>query len=176
MKHELKPISACCGCVNRKQINIHIGQMHVSREPAVIYTLLGSCVAVCLFDPVARTGGMNHILMPGPADPRHSDQACRYGDHAIAVLLKRLLQIGAERKRVVAKVFGGAHMFREMPIESSPGLKNAETAVAFLNQLKIRIVKQDLGGYLARKVFFYTDSGDVFLKRLRQSAFSLVGC
>ncbi len=158
--------------MKNKQVNIHIGQMHVGKEPTVIYTLLGSCVAVCLFDPVARIGGMNHILLPGHADDRHRNHACRYGENAITMLLERLLEAGAERRRVVAKVFGGAHMFKQMSIESSAGFKNAEAAVACLDRERIALASHDLGGYQARKLFFHTDSGDVYLKRLRKVVFA----
>ena len=59
----------------KKQVGIHIGDCYVSTEPAVIYTVLGSCVAVCLFDPVRRIGGMNHILLPGEARMNDFDRS-----------------------------------------------------------------------------------------------------
>jgi chemotaxis protein CheD len=153
--------------MGKKQVNIHIGQMYASQHPAVIYTLLGSCVAVCLFDPVARVGGMNHILLPGSADLRHQAQAARYGDNAIAMLLKRILNVGAIRERVVAKAFGGAHLFKDMSLENSTGLKIVDAVLACLKREGLRLVNQDLGGNYTRKLFFHTDTGDAFLKRLQ---------
>ena len=95
----------------RKQISIHIGGYHASREPSVIHTVLGSCVAVCLFDPVNRVGGMNHILLPGKADMRHFDVSARYGINAMELLINKMMQLGGSRNRFLAKVFGGAHLF-----------------------------------------------------------------
>lgn len=156
--------------MGKKQVNIHIGQIYASQQPAVVYTLLGSCVAVCLFDPVARVGGMNHILLPGSADLRHQAQAARYGDNAIAMLLRRILNLGAVRQRVVAKAFGGSHLFRDMSVENSTGLKIVDAVLACLKHEGLRLVNQDLGGNYTRMLFFHTDSGEVFMKRLRPDA------
>jgi chemotaxis protein CheD len=156
--------------MGKKQVNIHIGQMHASQHPAVIYTLLGSCVAVCLFDPVARVGGMNHILLPGSADLRHQAQAARYGDNAIAMLLKKVLNVGASRQRVVAKAFGGAHLFKDMSLENSTGLKIVDAVLACLKREGLRLVNQDLAGNFTRKLFFHTDTGEAYMKRLQPDA------
>jgi chemotaxis protein CheD len=67
----------------KKRVKIHIGEIYTSSEPAVVETILGSCVSVCLFDPVRKTGGMNHILLPGKADLNKFDGATRYGINAM---------------------------------------------------------------------------------------------
>ncbi len=89
----------------RVQHYLHAGQIVASAVPAAITTIVGSCVAVCLFDPVAGVGGMNHYLLPLPVQREWSP---RFGNVAIAELLRAVLDRGARRDRIQAKVFGGA--------------------------------------------------------------------
>ena len=150
----------------KNQINIHIGEYRASSEPAVIRTVLGSCVAVCLFEPVNRVGGMNHILLPGRADMKHYDDSARYGINAMELLINRIMGVGGDRRRFVAKVFGGAHVLPVISKENGTGEKNSSFALEFLKNEKIRVIKKDVGGTDTRKIYFHTDTGDVFLKRI----------
>ena len=150
----------------KKQISIHIGEYHASDKPEVIRTVLGSCVAVCFFDPVNRIGGMNHILLPGKADLTRFNSAACYGINAMELLINRIMNLGGERSRLVAKVFGGAHIISSISRENGVGRKNSEFALEFLKKEAIRIVSRDLGGTDSRKIFFHTNTGDVFLKRI----------
>ncbi len=158
--------------MKKRNITIHIGQLHASRNPTIIYTLLGSCIAVCLHDPVARIGGMNHILMPGHADVRQVDlkKAARYGENATDLLIRRVVKLGGRPQRLVAKVFGGAHMFTDYTPDKGPGIKNAQSAIACLQRANITIKGRDVGGTDTRKVYFHTDTGAVFLKRVTGGA------
>jgi chemotaxis protein CheD len=149
-----------------KKINIHIGQLYASKEPVVIQTLLGSCVAVCLYDPLLCIGGMNHILLPGRADLRHFDTVSRYGINAMELLINRVMTLGGNRHNLIAKVFGGAHILPAISPENGVGGKNIEFVLDFLQMEAITIVSQDLGGHDTRKIFFHTDTGEVFLKRI----------
>lgn len=158
----------------KKAISIHIGGLHASRGSAIIETTLGSCVAVCLYDPLEQIGGMNHILLPGKADMLHFDSAARYGVNAMELLINRIMAIGGNRFQLVAKVFGGAHLLPSISIENGVGKKNAEFVVAFLKMEKIRITGCDVGGYESRKIYFHTDTGDVFLKRISSSFYSKI--
>ena len=99
----------------KRQIHIHIGGYYASKKPAVIHTVLGSCAAVCLFDPMKRIGGMNHIFLPGKADMAHFDDAARYGINAMELLTNKMLNLGADRGKLAAKVFGGGTSFRPFP-------------------------------------------------------------
>ncbi|MBF0551483.1 MAG: chemotaxis protein CheD [Deltaproteobacteria bacterium] len=151
---------------HRKQKSIHIGELHASREPTVIYTLLGSCVAVCIFDLEARVGGMNHILLPGKPIYRGFDIATSYGINAMELLINRIMGLGGDRSRLLAKVFGGAHLLPSISKENGVGEKNILCALEFLDKESIRVISQDLGGYQPRKIFFRTDTGEVLLKRV----------
>ncbi len=150
----------------KKKVNIHIGEFYASREPAVIYTLLGSCVAVCLFDPRNMVGGMNHILLPGRPDMRSFDNSARYGINAMELLINQIMKLGGDRNRIVAKVFGGAHIISVISHENSVGPKIVEFVKNFLKTEGIRIVRHDLGGDKTRKIYFHTDTGKVFLKKV----------
>ena len=89
----------------KRSISIHIGGFHASREPTVIETLLGSCVAVCLYDSVARIGGMNHILLPGKADLKHFDNVARYAINAMELLINRIMTPRGQKTRLDSKGF-----------------------------------------------------------------------
>lgn len=149
-----------------KRTTIHVGEIFVAREPTVVQTLLGSCVSVCLMDPVTKAGGMNHILLPGKADMRSYDDSARYGVNAMELLISRLQNEGSKRARMVAKVFGGANVLDGLDRQFSPGLRNGTFAMEFLEVEKIPVIGHDLGGYNARRIYLRTDTGEVFMKRI----------
>jgi chemotaxis protein CheD len=155
----------------KKRISIHIGGLHASKEPAVIETLLGSCVAVCLYDRVASLGGMNHILLPGKADLKVFDNVARYAINAMELLINKVMGLGGERRHLVAKVFGGANVLPSISDENAMGSRNCEFVLEFLYMEAISIVSQDLGGRDTRKIYFHTDSGEVLLKRTHPTCF-----
>jgi chemotaxis protein CheD len=158
----------------KRHVCIHIGEFHASRNPTVISTLLGSCVAVCLFDPVLRIGGMNHILMPGRADLKHFDTSARYGINAMELLINRIMNLGGSRLRLAAKIFGGAKTLSVISEEYSMGRKNIEFVTEFLKNESIPIVNKDLGGNRSRRIWFHTDTHDVFLKRGRSVQYTSI--
>ena len=151
----------------KREVSIHIGGLHASRVPTIISTLLGSCVAACLYDPETSIGGMNHILLPGKADLGRFDPVARYAINAMELLINRIMRMGGSRTGLVAKVFGGASMLLPaISEEKSMGWRNAEFVLEFLHMERIEVISRDLGGHQARRVLFHTDTGDVFLKRL----------
>lgn len=136
-------------------INVVQGEFHVSGRPDdVITTILGSCVAACVFDPVRKVGGLNHFLLPG-TDPRDR-QNIKYGAYAMEKLINALLRRGAQRAQLEAKLFGGASVVRAL---SDIGHSNAEFARAFLRDEGIRLVAENLGGTQGRRVRFVPSSG-----------------
>lgn len=148
------------------RVKIHIGEIYTTARPTVIETILGSCVSVCLFDPLTRTGGMNHILLPGKAELEKFDGATRYGINAMEVLINSMMKLGSRRKRLRAKIFGGAHIIRSIGREFSPGHKNVRFVEDFLEREQIPIVSGNTGGHHGRKILFHTHTGDVYLKSL----------
>jgi len=139
---------------------IYTGDVATSASPAVLETLLGSCVAVCLFDPRRRIGGMNHILLPEGSDDVRS---ARFGIHAMELLINQLMQQGADRASLVAKAFGGACVFAGMSTVKI-GTMNAEFVREFLHIEQIPLVAQRLGGTHAVHVYFHTDTGKAIVR------------
>lgn len=138
-----------------KTITIVQGDFAVSADRRVkMTTVLGSCVAVCLFDPKAGVGGMNHFLLAGTGSPRSDD--LRYGVNAMELLINRLLHAGAERHQLRAKLFGGASMTDH---GGNIGESNAAFAVDFVQQEGIPCLSQSLGGEKARRVQFTPSTG-----------------
>ncbi len=148
---------------------LYIGGVYATARPTVIKTLLGSCVAVCLWDPAARVGGMNHFLLPHAPQATVDDPA-RFGVHAMDLLIGEMLKVGAERSRLLAKVFGGAHVLDTVEGEDSVPARNVSFVLEFLRNDGLRVTAEDLGGYLPRRVQFRTDTGQALVHRLRSSA------
>lgn len=128
-----------------------------------LVTVLGSCVAACLYDARAGIGGMNHFLLPGsrPADP---GAATRYGSYAMERLINELLKLGAQRSRLQAKAFGGAAVLRTTT--SDIGGVNSRFLRDYLQREGIPLVAEDLGGTVTRRVRFWPGYGKVRLERL----------
>jgi chemotaxis protein CheD len=147
-------------------VKILPGQYHAARSGAVT-TVLGSCVSTCLWDPVEGIGGMNHFMLPGDTATPDSPWAAsaRFGVYAMEVLINRMIRLGADRRRMIAKVFGGAQLlagFERMDV----GAKNSGFVLEFLRVEGIRVLAQDLLDVCPRKVHFFVDTGKVQVKRL----------
>jgi len=144
-------------------IYLHPGQAFASAEPAVLTTILGSCVAVCLWDSSLRAGGMNHFLLPSPMGPE--PDPARFGSAAVPMLLERLYALGARRATLQAKVFGGAWLSDAFSGgEDHLGRRNAEIAMSVLRREGIAVVAEDVGGRRGRKVVFDTHEGAVWVR------------
>ncbi|OYU19961.1 MAG: chemotaxis protein CheD [Rhodobacteraceae bacterium PARR1] len=136
-----------------RTLHVIQGEHHVSDRPdTVMTTVLGSCVAACLFDPMRRIGGMNHFLLP--EDSQRKDIS--FASAAMERLVNSLIKQGAERTRLEAKLFGGGHMLTGLP---DIGHRNGQAALAFLQGEGIRLRAQSLGGGQARRVRFWPATG-----------------
>lgn len=154
----------------KRQVIIKIGELYATDEPTVIYTLLGSCVAVCIYDIKNRIGGMNHIFLPG--NNYKNDSSTRYGENAMKYLIKNICQLGGERKKLVAKAFGGGHVIPAISNKIGIGPKIVDFVINYLEKEKIEIVAHDFGGNKTRKVYFHTDTGMAYVKHLSQKNLS----
>lgn len=147
----------------KKQFTIKIGELYATDEPTVIYTLLGSCVAVCIYDTEKMVGGMNHIFLPGD---NKFDSSTRYGENAMKYLIKNICTLGANRDNLVAKAFGGAHVIPTISKEFGVGPKIVDFVIDYLKKENIKIIAHDFGGNKTRKVFFHTDTGLAYVRLL----------
>lgn len=148
-------------------VNIHIGDYYSSRTPVVITTILGPCAAVCLYDPINKIGGMNHILLPGDGPVGINNGDSRYGINAMEMLINQMMKIGANRYKITAKVFGGASILSTISSEFCMGMKNIEFVVDFLLTEKIPILNYNFGGVDSRRIYYHTDTNEVLLKRIK---------
>jgi chemotaxis protein CheD len=150
-------IHAMAPAVERK-INIVRGEYCVDDNPhTVVTTILGSCIAACIWDGVAGIGGMNHFLLPG--EGKHGNpggDAMRFGVHAMELLVNGLLQRGAIKSRMRAKLFGGARMVKGL---TDIGELNAIFAERFLCEEGITLVGGSLRGEQGRRIQFWPVTG-----------------
>ncbi len=136
-------------------ITIFNGESFVSDDPwIVVATVLGSCIAVCLYDEQSRIGGMNHFML----DKSHREAVAHpgwYGYQSLQALILELIKRGAQLSRLRAKVYGGAKMLQvsKQP-QLNVALNNIRFTLDFLKKEAIPVVEQDLGGTRGRKVFF----------------------
>ncbi len=139
---------------------LYPGQLFTSPEPSVVMTILGSCVAVCLWDPKAGVGGVSHYLLSKGIGTGIS--AHRYGNLAIPELIRRILAFGARSNALQAKIFGGACL--NLDGVNRLSAENIELARAYLAEAQIAIVAEDVGGSQGRKLVFRIPDGDAWVK------------
>lgn len=145
------------------------GEYYVTKVDMALTTVLGSCVSACIRDSAAGVGGMNHFMLPGDSDPASRDvaDAMRYGAFAMEMLVNELLEAGARRERLEAKVFGGGAVLSNMTMLNI-GDRNAEFVLRYLKTEQIKIAAQDLRGALPRRVNYFPVSGKVTVRLLRR--------
>ena len=158
----------------KKMMILHPGEYLATKDDIILSTLLGSCVAACLYDPVNRVVGMNHFLLAGNFDQNDKyflSEAGRYGINAMELLINEMMKLGAKRNFLKAKVFGGAHVLHN--VASGPGTvpeTNVRFIKTFLYTENIEIIASDLGGSYGRKVLFFVEDFKVLMKRLDSQA------
>ncbi len=158
-----------------KRVTVQQGSFIVSNTSIVLTTLLGSCVAACLYDPVNRIIGMNHFLLANQRYPKNEPlcvtEAGRYGVHAMELVINGMLQHGAERRHIRAKAFGGGS-FNE-PADKPDnffcvGEVNSRFVLEFLRNDGIPLMAADLGGDRARIIHFSSDDFSVLVRRIKK--------
>jgi len=141
------------------------GKIFVAAQPFAISTILGSGIALCLWDSVRGIGGANHFMLP--EGPEKSENATRYGSVANPALLQRMLGLGAEIKTLEAKVFGGSLPNVSFGVENETlGERNVHAVKHFLNMQGIRLAHSEVGGTHGRKLIFHTDDGRFWSEQL----------
>ena len=141
------------------------GEYFVSNENLVIMTVLGSCIAACLWDSRMRVGGMNHFMLP---DGDSLDVSGRYGSYAMELLINEMFKLGARRETMQAKIFGGAqvmHNFTTMNV----GERNTNFVINYLRAERIPVISEDVLDIYPRKVCYFPSTGKAMVKRLAHS-------
>jgi len=142
--------------------------LFVNARPHLVNTILGSCVSVCLYDNKMKIGGINHYMLPlwngqELASPK-------YGNIAIERLYKNLLNLGCNKRNMVAKIFGGGEVLQVKTTLFNIGQRNIELAFELVEEMKIPIVAKSVGGKEGRKIQFNTYNGSVKMKFVAQTS------
>jgi chemotaxis protein CheD len=152
-----------------KSLVANLGEIKISRDPEVTISCLGvgSCIALCMYDPGTCVGGVAHIVLPFSTNGTQSkENATKYADVAIPELLKRMREQGAVRSRLIVKIAGGAQMFS--PGASAKGFdtgaRNIEAVKKVLADEALRIDAEDIGGNRGRTVRLYIATGKVVVR------------
>ena len=143
-------------------VKILPGEYFVSDKQIIIMTVLGSCIAACLWDSRMQIGGMNHFMLP---EGDSADLSGRYGSYAMELLINEMQKMGARRETMQAKIFGGAqvmHNFTTMNV----GERNTKFVINYLRTERIPIISEDVLDIYPRKVVFFPVTGKAMVKRL----------
>jgi len=154
-----------------ESVHVGIAKLHVAKNPVRLICLgLGSCVAVALWDPSTKIGGLAHIMLPNSSIAKKSskDKPAKYGDTAVDMLLEEMKKRGANRYLVVAKIAGGSHMFKTINLVMEDiGKKNIESVKNAIKRLHLRLVSEDVGGSVGRSVELDTETGKLIIRGLK---------
>ena len=140
------------------------GEYFVTGDNLMVTTVLGSCIAACLWDSRVRVGGMNHFMLPEGGD----DSNGRYGSYAMELLINEMMKLGARRETLQAKVFGGGqvmHTFTTMNV----GERNTQFVLDYLQTERIAMISKDVLDIHPRKVCYFPATGKAMVKRLAHS-------
>ena len=155
------------------RVIIEPGESYVTKKDEIVSTLLGSCVAACLYDPVNRVIGMNHFLLAQQHSAHNAallgTEGGRYGIHAMELLINQMLKQGAQRVHLKAKAFGGGDVLQlgnEARGGQSIGAVNCEFIKTFLKTERIPLVASALGGRIGRNIFFLASDFSVYVKTI----------
>jgi chemotaxis protein CheD len=140
------------------------GEYFVTADDMVVTTVLGSCIAACIWDPRMRVGGMNHFMLPDGGN----DSSGRYGSYAMELLINEMIKLGARRESMQAKVFGGGqvmHTFTTLNV----GERNTTFVLDYLQTERIAVISKDVLDIYPRKVCYFPATGKAMVKRLAHS-------
>lgn len=148
-----------------EQLNYFLepGSIFACWEPYRVATVLGSCVSVCINDPVKKISGMNNFVYP---EKKGEQSLSKFGNYSIPQLIKMMFEMGAEKKNLEAHIIGGSCSTKYASRDL--GVKNVKLAKKILKKYNIPVVNDDTGGQFGRKVMFDTHKGEVIVYKSRE--------
>jgi chemotaxis protein CheD len=150
-----------------EMIKVGMADLNICASPDAITTLgLGSCVGIVLYDPMVKIAGMVHIMLPDSTKILNNDNKAKFADTGIDLLIKRMVEFGADRRRFIAKIAGGAQMFAFSNNSDMMriGERNVEATKWKLQSLGIPIKAEDTGAKYGRTIEFYPENGVLLIK------------
>jgi len=148
---------------------VGMADMNTAKDPGALTTLgLGSCVGIALYDPITKIAALAHCMLPEAAQIQNNTNAAKFVDTAIVQLVKDMERLGAQKRRIVAKLAGGAQMFAFNSTNENMriGDRNVEAAIKVLKQMGIPIVSNDVRENYGRTVELFTSDGSLVIKTI----------
>ena len=157
-------------------IKVGMADLNICKAPDMITTLgLGSCIGIAVYDPVLKIGGLAHIMLPDSTQMRNNSNIAKFADTGIEEKEKRVVMAGANKRRLVAKIAGGAKMFQVSGLSTvgNVGERNAQASRAKLKQLGIPLLAEDTGLNYGRTVELYPETGEFRIKAVGKTIKSI---
>ncbi|MCI8682805.1 MAG: chemotaxis protein CheD [Lachnospiraceae bacterium] len=157
-------------------IKVGMADLNICKGDDMITTLgLGSCIGIAVYDPVVKIGGLAHIMLPDSTQMRNNSNIAKFADTGIEELVRRVLAAGANKRRLVAKIAGGAKMFEVSGLSTigNVGERNAQASRKKLKQLGIPLLAEDTGLNYGRTVELYTATGEFRIKAVGKTIKSI---
>jgi chemotaxis protein CheD len=168
----------------KKEIFLYPGELHIARQPTLVTTVLGSCVSIIFFNPRRKIGGICHAQLPGEeylncsctekcpvrcysATPKTNK--FRYVTCSFRYMLHRFMTFGIPQDEIEVKLFGGSTTFKGGVNYKSVGQQNIEVSMQIINEHRLKITDKNVGGVSGRRIYFLSDTGEVYLKPIRSS-------
>lgn len=152
-----------------KIIQVGMADLKIASAPDLLMTPgLGSCIGICIYDPVHKLASLAHIMLPYSTSAKDISNRAKFADTAIDFSLEQLERAGASCSRVVAKIAGGAQMFKfsgESDIMKI-GLRNLAAVEEQLSIKRIRLLANDTGGNYGRTITFNPGNGELLVKTI----------
>lgn len=152
-----------------KVIKVGMADLAVSKSPCIITTLgLGSCVGIVLYDRLNKIGGLAHIMLPSSLDIKNNSNKAKFADTAIEILIDKMIKLGANKNNIVAKLAGGAQMFKFNSQNEMLriGDRNVKASKMKLKEYGIPIVAEDTGGNYGRTIELNCEDGSLMVKTI----------
>lgn len=157
--------------MSKESVKVGMAELKTAAAPtSIITTGLGSCVGVCLWDPVNKVGGLAHIMLPDSSQSRVVQNKAKYADTGVVLLIEELIRMGAVKNRLIAKIAGGAQMFNFAGSTNVMriGERNTAAVKEILARERIRIEAEDTGGTFGRTIEFMTFDGQLYIRTINK--------
>ncbi|SKC74216.1 chemotaxis protein CheD [Maledivibacter halophilus] len=152
-----------------KVIKVGMADLKTTKSPGILITLgLGSCIGICLYDPVTKVSGMAHIMLPSSKSIKNNKNIYKFADTGIEKLINEMVAIGAVKRRMISKIAGGAQMFSFSSKNDimKIGERNAIAVKKILKEFNIPIKAEDTGGNYGRTIEFHSLNGKLLVKTI----------
>ncbi len=150
-----------------KKVYLLPGELYVSKEPAEIATLLGSCVSICLYNKMYRFGGMNHFMLSRTLNGE--PPSGKHGDYSSSILIDMMLSYDSNIRNITASVIGGGNVNGHLSMGTSIGANNIVTAFKILEHYKIPVINKNIGGDFGRKLYFKNWTNEIEVRKIEKS-------